>query len=223
MCVDSVESAIAAQNCGADRVELCTRLDLDGLTPDRGLIQKTLDAIDIGLHVIIRPREGDFTVSEQELMQMVSSIEYCKEIGVDGVVFGVLNEDGSLNQLATKKLIEVAGGMTNTFHRAFDVCVEPKRVFEQLNKLGINHLLTSGQAEKAIDGIDLISELASLEAEMKIMAGSGVNESNVLQLCHAGVRQFHFTSHKQNGQGMNDFNEDKTRMIIRKLEAECGI
>ena len=110
-----MESAIAAQNCDADRVELCARLDLDGLTPSNELILKTREAIDICLHVIIRPSQGDFTVTNQELGQMIDSIAFCSKNGIDGVVFGVLNDDGSMNQIATQKLIEAAGPMSITF------------------------------------------------------------------------------------------------------------
>ena len=217
-----MESAIAAQNCGADRVELCARLDLDGLTPSNELILKTREAIDIWLHVIIRPSQGDFTVTNQELGQMIDSIAFCSENGIDGVVFGVLNDDGSMNQIATQKLIEAAGPMSITFHRAFDVCKEPKRLCRQLRELGIARILTSGQAHEAIDGIDLISELVQREPDIKIMAGSGVNESNVLQFWNAGVRQFHFTSHRENELGMNEFDWEKTRMVIKKLKDVCG-
>ncbi len=204
-------------------MELCARLDLDGLTPDFNTISKTRDAIDIGLHVIIRPREGDFTVSPEELKLMLQSIEACRKLGVDGVVFGVLSSDGSLDLELMQTLIQAAKPLSITFHRAFDVCVQPLRVFRQSERLGVHRVLTSGQAEKAIDGLNLISELVQQESSVKVMAGSGVNATNVLQLWNAGVRQFHFTSHKQNEHGINRFDSEKTRTIVKKLEEVCGI
>lgn len=219
-----MESAIAAQNCGADRVELCARLDLDGLTPSEDLILKTREAIDIDLHVIIRPREGDFSISEKELQQMIASIAFCKKNGVDGVVLGGLTDDRSLDVEVTQILVDAARPMSVTFHRAFDVCQNPKRVLGQLNDLGIDRLLTSGQAQKAINGIDVISQFVEVAYnQIGIMAGSGVDASNVEQLWNVGVRQFHFSSHKPNETGINVFDSQKTELVLRKLNKLCGI
>ena len=223
MCVDSVESAIAAQECGAMRVELCARLDLDGLTPELQLIKQTRQSISIDLHVIIRPREGDFTASEEELNQMLSSIQECKELGVDGVVVGVLKSDNSLDLESMKTLVEASKPMSVTFHRAFDVCHNPMQVFELLQGLGINRLLTSGQAYKAINGVSMMEQLFSSIGNVGIMAGSGVNAQNIPTLWKTGVRQFHFTSHKQNKEGNNVFDREKMNAAKQALEALCDI
>jgi copper homeostasis protein len=223
VCVDSVESAIAAQECGAMRVELCARLDLDGLTPKLQLTRQTRQSISIDLHVIIRPREGDFTASAEELNQMLSSIQECKELGVNGVVVGLLKSDNSLDLEAMKTLIEAAKPISVTFHRAFDVCHNPMQVFEQLQGLGINRLLTSGQADKAINGVSMMEQLVASIGDIDIMAGSGVNAQNIPTLWKAGVRQFHFTSHKQNKEGKNVFDRGKMNAAKQALEALCDI
>ncbi|MDB4655321.1 copper homeostasis protein CutC [Flavobacteriales bacterium] len=223
VCVDSVESSVAAQECGAHRVELCTRLDLDGLTPNVDLIKQTRQSIDIDLHVIIRPREGDFTASEAELNQMLLSIEECKEAGVDGVVFGVLNAGDSLDLESMKTLIEAAQPMSITFHRAFDVCTNPILVVEQLQKLGVNRLLTSGQADKAVNGTELLEDLIWATTNIGLMTGGGVNAQNIPALWRAGMRQFHFTSHNRNKDGKNVFDKEKTIAAKKALESLCGI
>jgi copper homeostasis protein len=222
ICVDSLESAIGAQECGADRVELCARLDLDGLTPEIELIQKVRDALDIDVHVIIRPISGSFEASVLVLEVMLRSIEACHEIGVDGIVAGVLNKDRSIDMEGLAELKNGAFGKNFTFHRAFDVCKNPNTTLDQLMSFKINRLLTSGQADQAINGIDLIGRLVQQsEGKTGIMAGSGVNASNIPALWNVGVRQFHFTSHVANAKGKLIFDPSKTRAVKDVLESLC--
>lgn len=223
VCVDSLESALGAQECGADRVELCARLDLDGLTPEVELIKKVRDAIDIDLHVIIRPRSGDFTASVLVLEAMVRSIEKCQEIGVDGIVAGVLNEDRSIDMEGLAELKNAAYPKAFTFHRAFDVCNDPLMALDQLKSYSTKRLLTSGQAYKAPEGLDMIKQLVERsEGKIAIMAGSGVNAENIPALWDVGVRQFHFTSHVADAKGKLIFDPAKTKAAKAALDQLCA-
>ncbi len=200
ICIDSVDSAIAAQCEGADRVELCANLSAGGTTPSYGMIKSVRESIDIVLFVMIRPREGNFIYSDFEFDCMKSDIEAAKELGADGVVFGLLQKDNSVNIERTLKLLQLARPMEVTFHRAFDHCVDPKLAFHRLKEIGVDRILTSGQKATAIDGCELIKELLlHNENKIKILAGSGINSSNVKQLINkTGVSEVHFTCHKLN-------------------------
>lgn len=217
ICVDSVASAIEAEKLGADRVELCARLDLDGLTPDCELIATTREAISIDLHVIIRPRAGGFLYTEAEAYAMLKSIEDAKNLGADGIVSGALQTNGTLDVEVTKQLIEASGDCSFTFHRAFDVCAEPLKVLKQLEQIGVDRILSSGQADIAIDGVETLEQMLKTSRSIGIMAGSGVNASNVPQLWQAGIRQFHFTSHRPEADGLNAFDHNKMRLVMETL------
>ena len=222
VCVDSVESAIGAEKCCADRVELCSRLDLDGLTPDLEIVKKCRDEIDISLHVMIRPESGPFTATEPQLELMIRTIEAMRKIGVDGVVFGILNKNNQLVPSVLSRLMEASVGLSVTFHRAFDVCQDPLETFRKLKMQGVNRLLTSGQKPSAIEGIDLIGELVDAAGDqVGIMAGSCVNGSNIPLLWNVGVRQFHFTSHAADAKGTLIFDPTKTTAAKEVLERLC--
>lgn len=217
LCVDSVASAVEAEKLGADRVELCARLDLDGLTPSFELIAATRAAVDIGVYVMIRPREGDFCYSTEELDEMLASLKKAKTLGIDGLVAGALQADLSLDLIATQQLIEACGDLPFTFHRAFDVCKNPLTALEQLKAAGVARILSSGQAPKAIDGIELLKQMQSASGHLGIMAGSGVNANNIPHLWENGIRQFHFTSHTPNAEGVNVFNVQKATLAMQTL------
>ncbi|MEM9023698.1 MAG: copper homeostasis protein CutC [Bacteroidota bacterium] len=222
VCVDSAESALEAERLGADRVELCARLDLDGLTPSPELIARTRAAISIGLHVIIRPREGDFHYTASELDVMCDSIRMALDLGADGIVSGALTADQRLDLDATTRLIKAAQGKTFTFHRAFDVCQQPLVALAALDKLGVQRLLSSGQAPKAIEGVATLQRLVDTKSTTAIMAGSGVNADNIPALWEAGIRQFHFTSHRPGPSGQNVFDSEKTQRAIETLNRLCA-
>lgn len=222
VCIDSVESAIGAQKCGADRVELCSRLDLDGLTPDWEIVKKCRDEIGISLHVMIRPEPGPFTASDGQLESMIRSIESMMSIGVDGVVFGVLDENNLLVTSTLNKLMQASVGLSTTFHRAFDVCKYPLETLRKLKTQGVNRLLTSGQKPTAIEGMEMIGKLVDVAGDqIGIMAGSGVNASNIPLLWNVGVRQFHFTSHVADDTGKLIFDPAKTTAAKEVLERLC--
>jgi copper homeostasis protein len=198
ICVDSVESAIDAQAAGADRIELCNSLGEGGTTPGSGTIISARNNLTIGLHVIIRPRGGDFLYSHLEYDIMKREIELCGEYGVDGVVLGILEPDGRIDIERTAKLIESARPMSATFHRAFDLCRDPFKGIEDVISTGADRLLTSGQKNRAELGISLISKLIQhAEKRIIIMPGSGINELNIGLIAKGtGANEFHLSGRK---------------------------
>ena len=159
ICVDSLESATIAEAAGAGRIELCSALSEGGLTPSAGLVEAVRNNISIEVFVIIRPRGGDFLYSDHDFSVMRRDIERAGEAGADGIVTGLLNRDGTVDVERTAVLVEYATPMKVTFHRAFDLCREPKRALEDIISAGAARLLTSGQARTAIEGAQLIKEL----------------------------------------------------------------
>lgn len=204
ICVDSVESAINAQIAGADRVELCGNLPEGGTTPGYGSIISARNNLDIGLHVIIRPRGGDFLYSDLELDIMRRDIEMCGEAGADGVVLGILHPGGTIDVDRTAKLIEFANPMQVTFHRAFDMCNDPVSGLEDVIASGVTRLLTSGQKNRAQDGMELIRELVIQAGErLIIMPGGGIDETNVALIASVTrVKEIHLTGRKTIDSGM---------------------
>ena len=181
VCAESYEYAVKAEKAGADRIELCKDLHLDGLTPDYESAKKTIDRLNIPVFILIRPREGDFFYSNEEFELMKSDIVKFKEMGCKGIVSGVLNSDNSIDIKKTKELVELSRPLEFTFHRAFDKVNNPLNEIENLIELGIDRVLTSGQKEKAIDGLVLLKQLNSISKNrIKIMPGSGINKSNIV-------------------------------------------
>jgi len=198
ICVDNVESAIAAQAAGAHRVELCDNLMEGGTTPSTGTITSVRENLSIDVNVIIRPRGGDFLYSDIEYDIMRRDIEICGEYGINGIVIGLLRSNGEIDVERTAKLIEFAQPMSVTFHRAFDMCSDPFRGLEDVISTGASRLLTSGQKDKAIDGSELIAGLNNAaKKRIIIMPGSGINESNIANVARAtGCKEFHLTARK---------------------------
>ena len=181
VCAESYEYAVKAEKAGADRIELCKDLHLDGLTPDYETAKRTIDTLDIPVFILIRPREGDFIYSDEEFELMKQDILKFKEMGCKGIVSGVLNDDSSIDIERTKELVELSMSLEFTFHRAFDKVNNPLNEIENLIELGIDRILTSGQKEKAIDGLVLLKQLNSISNNrIKIMPGSGINKSNIV-------------------------------------------
>ena len=212
ICVDSIESALNAQLAGADRVELCDNLIEGGTTPSYGLIQSARSNLNIMLNVIIRPRGGDFLYSDIEYDIMRRDIDLCGEAGVDGVVIGILTSDGQIDVERTAKLVEYATPMSVTFHRAFDMCADPVKSLEDIIHTGSSRLLTSGQMNKATDGMDLIRNLiAKASGRLIIMPGGGLNENNISSLAKTtGASEFHLTGRKTIPGGMEFRKADIT-------------
>jgi copper homeostasis protein len=195
ICVNSVESAINAQDAGADRVELCDNLIEGGTTPSYGSIVSARYNLSIGLHVIIRPRGGDFLYSDLEYDSMRRDIEICGESGVDGIVTGILLPGGKIDIERTARLFEFAYPMSTTFHRAFDMGSDPVQGLEDVISTGASRLLTSGLKNKAQDGIELIRQLIIQSGDrLIIMPGSGIDETNAALIITATkAREIHLT------------------------------
>ena len=181
VCAESYEYAVKAEKAGADRIELCKDLHLDGLTPDYESAKRTIDKLNIPVFILIRPRAGDFIYSDEEFELMKQDILKFKEMGCKGIVSGVLNDDSSIDIERTKELVELSMSLEFTFHRAFDKVNNPLNEIENLIELGIDRVLTSGQKDKAIEGLELLKELKkSAKNRIKIMPGSGINKSNIV-------------------------------------------
>ena len=197
ICTNSVESCLAAQEGGANRVELCAGIPEGGTTPSYGEIAIAREVLThTRLHVIIRPRGGDFLYSDIEIRTMLKDIEIARRLGADGVVFGCLTADGEVDLTSMQILMEASKGLSVTFHRAFDVCRNPQKALEEIIELGCNRILTSGQQPTAEQGIGLLKELQGMAAgRITLLAGCGVNENNIAHIAtETGIREFHFSA-----------------------------
>ena len=182
-CVDSVESALAAENGGADRLELCSNLIIGGPTPSPCLFQEIREHSEICTHILIRPRFGDFCYTEYEFRVIVREVRNFRELGANGVVIGILKPDGTLDMERMKILMEEAGDMSVTLHRAFDLCVDPYIAMEQAKELGIDTILTSGQKNHCLDGKETLRQLVEREeGKITIQVGSGVDAETIHQI-----------------------------------------
>ncbi len=197
ICIDSTAAAIDAASSGASRVELCTALFEGGITPSLGLIETTLAAVTaLRVHVLIRPRGGDFIYDAHEIAAMVRDIEAARAAGAHGVVVGALTPEGEVDLATTEKLIAAAGSMQITFHRAFDMVAKPRETLETLVRLGCHRVLTSGQESSALEGAPLIADLVRQAGDrIIVMAGGGVTPRNAARIAGAtGVREMHFAA-----------------------------
>ncbi len=192
ICANSYQSAVNANIAGAHRIELCSEISVGGTTPSYGLLKKVMADIDIPVHVLIRPRSGNFTYSGKEFDIMKENIRLCKDLGCAGIVTGVLHEDNTIDIKRTSELIELSKPMSFTFHRAFDLVLHPREALLQLLNLGVNRLLTSGQQEKAESGIDLLIELQKLaKNKLTILPGSGINSDNCIHFKNNDFTEIH--------------------------------
>lgn len=197
LCTDSFEGALMAEKFAIKRIELCSALSEGGLTPSYGLIKKCTK-LSIKVHVMIRPRGGNFQYTSDEIDIMKSDIESAKNLNASGVVFGVLNDQNEVDNInESLVLLAKSLGLEVTFHRAFDLVLDPFMAMKKLIDFKFDRILTSGLHEKAIDGIDLLLKLQKKYGErIQIMAGSGVNHENAMQFSKIGIKNIHFTSHK---------------------------
>ncbi len=209
VCANGVESCLAAQEGGADRVELCAGIPEGGTTPSYGEIKVARRVLTATrLHVIIRPRGGDFLYTDLEVERMAADIAVCRDLGVDGVVFGCLKADGSIDMEKNRYLMECSKGMSVTCHRAFDRAADPFKALEDIIDLGFDRILTSGQQPKAIQGAELLARLNRQAAgRIILMAGSGVTEQNIHQLHEAtNLKEFHFSGREPRPSAMQYVN-----------------
>jgi|WetSurMetagenome_2_1015567.scaffolds.fasta_scaffold114359_2 copper homeostasis protein len=209
-CVNSALSAVEAFKGGAHRVELCENLHDGGTTPSVGAIRYAREHIDIGLYVMIRPRGGDFLYSEAEFSIMKEDIRLARYLDADGVVFGMLNANGTVDRARTGELVRLARPMGVTFHRAFDMTADPFVAMEDLVSLGVDRILTSGQSDSALEGADLIRQLVDRSAgRIIIMPGHGIKEHNLAEaIAKTGASEFHLYLPKQVKSEMKFIRED---------------
>lgn len=214
ICCDSVQSAIAAAAGGAQRIELCANLLEGGTTPSSGLLTACRQATSIDLHVLIRPRGGDFCYDETELDVIRRDIAFAKQHGAEGVVLGMLRRDGTVDCDRMRELIALARPLRVTFHRAFDMANNPFTALEDVIALGADYLLTSGQQATAFAGRELIRRLVQQAAgRIAIMPGAGVNEANIQELATiTGAREFHSSGRRQL----------PSRMLFRRSQVTMG-
>jgi copper homeostasis protein len=232
VCVDSLESALAAEQGGATRVELCSGLAEGGITPSAGLIATVRQKISITLHVMIRPRPGDFYYSSDEFGAMQRDVLMAKQLGADGVVFGILDLDGSVDIARTRQLVDLAAPLQSTFHRAFDMSIDLSRSLEDVIKTGAHRILTSGGGQKAMDGAGTLKSLVDAAGKrIVVMACGGINAANAQAvIAKTGVREIHAGLRTPVDSPMRTRNEklslgtlsgvEYRRFVVRKEDVE---
>lgn len=198
VCVDSLESAVIASQAGADRLELCSNLCIGGTTPSEVLYEKIREAVNCPIHVLIRPRFGDFCYSKQEQEIMLEEIKRFVSAGADGIVTGALMPEGILNLELMKQVREMAGDRKLTLHRAFDMTRDPEEALDMAGRLGVQIILTSGQADNCEAGVECLSMLSTKAGDqLTMMAGGGIRSRNIEQLhLETGITCFHMSGKK---------------------------
>ncbi|MDG1529700.1 MAG: copper homeostasis protein CutC [Polaribacter sp.] len=197
ICANSYQSAINAEKAGANRIELCSELAVGGITPSYGLLKKVTKELTIPIHVLIRPRSGDFTFSDDEFNIMKENILLCKELGVKGIVSGVLHLDSSIDMERTKELVAISKPMNFTFHRAFDWVQNPIEDIIKLDEIGIVRILTSGQENTAEKGLQNLIAFQKVASKITIMPGGGINKNNINLFQENGFTEVHLSASSQ--------------------------
>jgi copper homeostasis protein len=224
---NSYQSALLAQRGGADRVELCEFLEGGGVTPSYGTIALTRDKLQIPVHVLIRPRTGDFCYNVDECEIMLRDIDNCRRLGCDGVVIGALDFLGKIDRFTAKQLITAAGDMRVIFHRAFDCCTTPNEAFDTMKDLGVHGVLTSGRASSVAEGLETIAHYVSqAPTAFEVIAGAGVNANNVTQLVadtgvhaiHASAKELHISAASMHSiAGLSGDYWQSSESLVREL------
>jgi copper homeostasis protein len=195
ICVQGVESALAAQAGGADRIELCEDLAVGGVTPSAGTVAVACRRLTIPVHVLIRPRGGNFVYTEAEFEVMRHDIEAVRSLGAAGVVIGLLDPARAIDRGRTARVIEAARPLSVTFHKAFDEAADPIKALDDLIGLGVERVLTSGGMAKAVDGLDRLVSLDRRAAgRVIILAGGRITEADIPALTDAGLREIYVGS-----------------------------
>ena len=218
-CANSIQSAMQGELGGANRIELCTNLEVGGLTPSREDIATLIGRINIPVRILIRPKDGNFIYTEPEILQVISDIQFCKRLRCEGVVIGALNTNGSINKEQTKAMVKAAKPMHVTFHRAFDEGNNLQQNLEDVIACGCDILLTAGQSNNISNGLSNLKQLVKLaNNRITILAGSGVNHTNTEALYKIGIRNFHLSGSIKNQQGKLETDALLIKAVIDKLK-----
>ncbi|MTD16083.1 copper homeostasis protein CutC [Nakamurella sp. YIM 132087] len=218
VCVDAVPAARLAALLGADRIEVCAALELDGITPSAGMIAACADLLPA--RVLIRPRAGDFVYDRDEIRCMAKDIEHALDAGAEGVVVGALTAGGRVDVEAMHRLLGAAGSAPVTFHRAFDACTDPLHALDDLMELPVDAVLTSGGAPDAAAGAELLAELVRRsDREVEVIAGGGVRPGNVVALVRAtAVHTVHFSASVPAAGGRRVLDREVLRATLAEVE-----
>jgi copper homeostasis protein len=225
----NIESCISAQDAGADRIELCASPGEGGTTPSYAFIKAAREKLHIDLYVMIRSRGGDFLYNDEEFEIMKNDVLLCKQSGCDGIVTGILTEDGKVDKKRCEELIGYAYPLGATFHRAFDRVADPFEAMEDIIDLGFERILTSGLAPKASEGIETLAGLIKKSAErIIIMPGSGVNASNIISIAAStGAKEFHSSASYYAESKMKYYNslmnESLKHIMVKKEEVKTMV
>ena len=218
ICAYSLESCLTAQQAGAHRIELCGGLYEGGTTPSAGLISLVKKSVKLELFVMIRPRGGDFLYFDSERKVMIEDIKMVKKLGADGIVLGILKKNGEVDLEATNEMVERAYPMKTAFHRAIDVTPDPIAALELIIESGCIRVLTSGQQNKAIDGINIIGALVDkAENRIEIMVGAGVNAKNAPHFLEKGINALHLTGNSIRNSPMEYRKENVSMSDIESI------
>lgn len=229
ICIDSIESANAAKEGGADRLEVCGPLAVGGTTPSLSLVERCVERVQLPVMMMIRPHDGGFVYQPGDIELMLADIKIAHSIGVQGVVLGALTKDRRVDVETCRRLKDAAAPLETTFHRAFDIVEEPVKAFDQTIEMGFDRLLTSGQAATAQEGVALIHSLNDRAGDrITLIVGGGINEQNARTIVEAtGVQELHASaSASTDGQSKNDVvfgagrrvtTADRVRAIKRAL------
>lgn len=225
VCVDSLDSVLAADGGGARRVELCSGLMEGGVTPSAGLIATTRQKVSIRMHVMIRPRAGDFCYSTDEFSVMQRDVLMAKQLGADGVVFGILDLDGNVDVPKTRQLVELARPLKTTYHRAFDMSADLRRSLEQVIETGADRILTSGGEPTAVEGAQTLRNLVELaNGRVIVMACGGIDAENLRTvISQTGVREVHVGLRTPMASPMRYRNENIAMGTVRGSEYQRSI
>lgn len=230
----NIESCATAQSAGAHRIELCANPGEGGTTPSYGFIKAARQILKIQLYPIIRPRGGDFLYSDEEFKIMQDDVRACKDLGCDGVVIGMLNENASIDKKRCSILVNLAYPMGVSFHRAFDRVVDPEKSLEDIIEIGCERILTSGFHPTATEGAENIRKLITqADGRIIIMPGSGVRAENIIELAEkSGAVEFHSSARKNTDSNMKQQNalmienlqtigldEEEIKSMIEKLKS----
>lgn len=219
-CANSIQSALNGIKAGASRIELCQNLEQGGITPSNSEIIKLRELSDIKIHILILPKANQFQYTKLEFQQILIDIQFCKNLKCDGIVIGALNPNLSVNKEQTKLMVLAAKPMKVTFHRAFDCVLNMPQALEDIISCKCDYILTSGQKENVIDGIENLKQIVKLaKNRINIIAGGGVNHNNIESLYKIGIREFHLSGKELVQNRQLETKYENVKMAVQKVKS----